>query len=238
MASTVSGISTELLDDPAADPGTVRRSLRHIARSNRWFGGASALRWALARLTRGIPPGTALTLLDVGTGAGDLPRAAQRWAARRGLRIVPLGVDVNRAAAALARDSGVRTAVASAAALPVAPQGVDLVLVSQVAHHFTPDAVVSLMRCADRIARVGVIVLDLRRSPVAAVAFRIGAALLRFDAVTTHDGLVSIRRGYTARELAALVRRAGARATVSRRPGWRLCAIWRPAARPPGEAGC
>jgi hypothetical protein len=103
---------------------------------------------------------------------------------------------------------------------------VDLVLLSQVAHHFPADAAVALFREADRVARRAVMVLDLRRAGLARVAFRAGAALLRFDRVTTHDGLVSIRRGYTPGELRALAGRAGVCATVARRPGWRVCAVW------------
>ena len=65
----------ELLVDAEADPSVVRQSLHHIARSNRWFGGWWAVRRGLEEIRRhhgGTLP-RRLTLLDVGTGAGDLP---------------------------------------------------------------------------------------------------------------------------------------------------------------------
>lgn len=225
----LSGVGEELLDDPAADPAAVRESLRNIARSNRWFGGAQALRWALGRALAGVPRGTTLTLLDIGTGSGDLPRAAAAWGARRGLTIVPIGLERSRVAAALARERGVPTVVACASALPVRPGAADVVLVSQVAHHLAPDSAVALFAACERLARRAVIVADLRRSALARLAFRGGAALLRFDHVTRHDGVLSIRRGYTPAELRELTRRAGVRARVARRPGFRLVAIWRTA---------
>ena len=46
----LSPLGRELLDDPDADPAAVGESLRHVARANRWFGGARAVHWAL-----GIP---------------------------------------------------------------------------------------------------------------------------------------------------------------------------------------
>jgi len=55
----------------------------------------------------------------------------------------------------------------------------------------------------------------------------VGARLLRFDRVTRVDGITSIARGYRPAELAALAARAGARAEVRRRPGYRLVAWWR-----------
>ena len=81
----------------------------------------------------------------------------------------------------------------------------------------------------DRLARVGVVICDLRRTVLGAAAFRIGARVLGFDPVTVSDGLTSIRRGYTPAELARLLARADVRARVARRPGWRLVATWRTA---------
>lgn len=225
----VSQRGVELLDDPRADPAVVRASLRHIARANRWFGGSAAVRWGLARILEGVPRGSRFTLLDIGTGMGDLPLAAARWALRRGITIVPLGLERSPTAAALARSAGVPTMLADAGAPPLGSESVDILLLSQVAHHFDSESVISLLRAADELARHGVIVADLRRSPIAEGAFAIGSRVLGFDSITRADGRTSIRRGYTRAELAALLNRAGVRAEVRRRPGWRLVGVWRAA---------
>lgn len=224
----ITSLGTELLDDPAADPAIVVRSLEDIARANRWFGGAWAVRYGLARVLEGVPRGP-LTLLDLGTGAGDLPGAAVRWAGRRGWRLVPIGLERSRVAAALARAAGCPCAVADAGAAPFGDKSVDLVLVSQVLHHLAPASAVRLLRDCDRLARVGVVAADLRRSRLAGPLFRMGGMVLRFDPVTLVDGVTSIRRGYEAAELRALLDRAGVRGRVHRRPGYRLVATWRPA---------
>lgn len=225
---TTAPVGTELLDDPAADPAAVALSLSHIARANRWFGGAWAVRWALGQVLDPADAGAApLTLLDLGTGTGDLPRMGVRWAGRRRVSLVPIGLELHPAAARLAARNGVPAAVASAFHPPVRERGVDIVLVSQVAHHFGSDAVVELLRIAHRLARRAVIIADLRRARSARLAFQAGARLLGFDHVTRHDGLVSIARGYTVTELQQLARRAGVPAVVRRRPGYRLVAYWR-----------
>jgi SAM-dependent methyltransferase len=226
----ISSIGTELLDDPAADPKVVAHSLGNIARANRWFGGAAAVRYGLARVLHSVPHTRSLSLLDLGTGAGDLPRDAARWAARRGWRLVPVGLERSRVAAGLARAAGCPCAVGCAGAPPFRDKSVDLVLVSQVLHHLSPDSAVRLLRDCDRLARVGVVVADLRRARLAAPLFRLGGRLLRFDPVTMEDGVTSIRRGYTANELQALLRQAGVAGHVARRPGYRLVGTWRPSA--------
>ena len=226
----LSPIGAELLDDPSADPATVAASLRNIARANRWFGGAAAARRGLDRALADLPRGATVTLADLGTGLGDLPRAAVGWAARRGVRLVAVGLERNRAAARLAVAAGVPCAVGCAGATPLRDKSVDLVLVSQLAHHLSEESAVRLFRECDRVARRAVVIADLRRGRLGPLAFWVGARALRFDPVTVADGMTSIRRGYTTSELRGLLHQAGVRATVERRPGYRLVATWRPGA--------
>ena len=226
---SITSIGAELLDNPAANPAAVAESLRNIARANRWFGGASAVRYGLRRTLGAVPRGTALTLLDLGTGLGDLPQVAVRWGAARGIRIRPIGVELNRIAAGLARDRGVPSILACAGAAPFPDKSVDVVLVSQVAHHLTSRSVVDLLRTCDRLASRAVIVADLRRNRLAGAAFWCGAQLLGFDDVTIADGMTSVRRGFSGQELLDLLGRAGISGRVDRSPGFRLVATWSPA---------
>jgi len=228
ISPAVAPLGTELLDDPGADPAIVARSLANIARANWWFGGRAAALWGIDRLVDAGRPRHAvpLTLLDIGTGTGDLPAAAKRRAARRGRTLRIIGLERSPVAARLASRLGVPTLLACAGQLPVRDGAVDIVLISQVAHHLSADAVVDLFRAASSAARVGVVVSDLRRSETAALCFRVGSAVLGFDPVTCADGITSVRRGYHAGELKALAARAGRSACVTRRPGFRLVAYW------------
>lgn len=221
-----SPLGVELLDDPAADPAAVAESLRNIARANRWFGGTAAVLHGLARALAGTARGSRLTIADLGTGLGDLPHAAARWAGRRGFRLEPVALERSPVAARLARRGGVPCAVGCAGAPPFREKSVDVVLVSQVAHHLAHESAVRLFRTCDRLARRAVVVADLRRGRLGPAAFWLGAKGLGFDPNTVADGMTSLRRGYTATELRVLLVRAGVRATVERRPGWRLVAVW------------
>jgi Methyltransferase domain len=225
---SINPLGTELLDNPAADPATVAESLRNVARANRWFGGAAAVRFGLGRALADIPRGTSLFLLDLGTGLGDLPKVAVRWGAARGIHIVPIGLEVNRSAAVLARSTGLATAVGCAGAPPVRDKSVDVILLSQVAHHLTAESVVHLFRVCDRLARHAVIVADLRRHTLAARSFWCGGRLLGFDKVTLTDGITSIRRGFSRHELMELMTLAGVKGRVDQRRGFRLVATWHP----------
>jgi SAM-dependent methyltransferase len=231
-APLLAPIGDEVLDHPDADPRVVRESLHHIARSNRWFGGWWAVRRGLERLLGSTAAGsTPLTLLDVGTGLGDLPSAAVTWAAARGIVLRPLGLERHRTAAALARQHGVATLLGCAGALPVRSRSVDVVLASQLVHHLAGDAIVAFLREADRIAKLGVVIADLRRSPLALAGFWVGSRLLGFDRATRDDGITSVRRGFSEAELAALLARAGIAGRVERTPGFRFVVTWTSGAR-------
>jgi SAM-dependent methyltransferase len=185
------------------------------------------VRRGLARVTRRLSGSRArLTLLDVGCGRGDLASRAAAWGQDRGLEIIPLGLERHRTAAVLALGSRVPTLLGCAGQLPIREKSVDLVLASQLVHHLSADRVVAFCRAADRLARLGVVIADLRRSRCALAAFWVGSRLCRFDLATKRDGLTSVRRGFTRRELAALLGRAGVAAQVERTPGFRLVASW------------
>ncbi|HLA91638.1 MAG TPA: methyltransferase domain-containing protein [Gemmatimonadaceae bacterium] len=221
---------TEFLDDPRLDPAVATRSLQDVARCNRLFGGASAviaeLRPVLAAARRRRAP---LTLLDVGTGAGDIPARARREAEASGVRVGTIGLDVNVALAGACRAQCGHALAADARALPFADRSVDVVVCSQLLHHFEEPAARVLLAELDRVARVRVIVAEIRRTWAAAGGVWVASWALGFHPVSRHDGVVSVLRGFRAGELASLVRAAtGHRAVVSDRPGFRVTASWSP----------
>jgi SAM-dependent methyltransferase len=213
----------EILDDPAVDPAVRERSINDVTRSNRWLGG---LRAAMAEVRSVLRETGNATLLDVGTGLGDIPGEVMREIPNG---VVTIGVDEARSLLVAARRRMTYGVCADALALPFRDASVDVVMCSQVLHHFEFEDAERLLREMNRVARVAVIISDLRRSWIAAAGFWLVSFPLRFHPVTRHDGVVSVLRGFTSTELRKIVRSAtGAVPMVSRRLGWRLTARWAP----------
>lgn len=220
---------TELLDDPAADTALATRSLRDVARANWWFGGASAVIAELEPVMRSAKPNSPLTLLDIGTGAGDIPALARRVAARTGTALETMGLEITAPLAAASRARGGHAIAGDARALPFADRSVDVVTCSQVLHHFEPTDAATLLAEMTRVARVRVIVADLRRAWAAAAGLWIASWALGFHPVSRHDGVVSVLRGFRVRELAEAVATATGRTpAVRNRRGFRVTASWSP----------
>jgi SAM-dependent methyltransferase len=215
--------------DETRDAALQRRSHRDIALANRLFGGVHAVQAELAPLLR--DSSQAATLLDVGTGTGDIPDRLRTFAARHGVNLDVFGLDGRVELVRATREYPVAGVAGDALALPFAARTFDFVIASQVLHHFASDNAKQLIREMHRVARRRVVIADLRRSWLAVAGLWFVSFPLRFHKVSRHDGVVSILRGFEPVELQNLVQDAvGVSPRVRRRLGWRVTASWSPTA--------
>ena len=218
----------EILDDPDVSDAVRTRSLADVARSNTVFGGWRAVRAELA-IVLDSRSSRSVSLLDVGTGIGDIPALAVKTWRARGLTITTFGVDTSASLLREAHEGGLIPICADALALPLASKSVDIAICSQTLHHFESGDAIMVIRELDRVARERVIVSDIRRSWLAAAGIWLASFPLRFHPVSRHDGVVSVLRGFTPAELRQLVHKATNRIPVARnRLGFRTTASWVP----------
>ena len=211
--------TAELLDGPLQDAAALERNLSDLVRLNRLLRAASLSRRCLVRLAAGEK---ALSLLDVGTGAGDVAVALVDGARFDGLELRVTAVDnrpevidaAPRANPALAGETAVTLRVADGMALPWPDASWDVAHASLVLHHFEPDAAVAFLAELGRVARRGVIVNDLTRGRRYWLVAWLLTRLIARGHYTRHDGPLSVRRAYTARESRELFARAGLRPVV------------------------
>lgn len=207
----------ELLDGDRLDPRELRINLREMAMLNRLPGGSADSLRATMALLDGM---TDAAVLDIGTGSGDF---ARRLRGRRTLRI--LAADVHPEVIAVARHNlrrteGVEIMAADARSLPLEDGSVDVAHASMLLHHLDPPDAVLALREMRRVARLGVVINDLRRGRLAFVITAAAVLALSRGRYTRHDGVLSARRAYTLPELDAMAARAGMA------PAWRTFSIW------------
>ena len=219
--------SFEYLDAPGVDPRLVRRSLADVALANALFGGTRAV---LLELGLVLPELSATaTLLDVGSGVGDIAARARELARQKDVDLSLITIDMAETLAVASRARTGNAVRGNATALPFADRSVDVVMCSQTLHHFDDASAACVLRELHRVARVRVIISDLRRSWLAAAGLWLASFPLGFHPVSRHDGVVSIMRGYTRDELRGLIKSATGQApNVKQHAGWRVTASWRP----------
>jgi SAM-dependent methyltransferase len=215
----------EITDDAASSPHDVAITLQDIRRANTMLGGRRPVVAEALRLT-GRACGR-MRILDVGAGTGDVGCAVARALRTRGIVARTIAVEQRFVLGAIARPRSDDVIAADALTLPLRDRSVDLVICSQVLHHFDDRRARLLIAELDRVARVGVVIGDLERDARAAMLFRLVAPALRFHPATVRDGLLSIERGFSGAELQALVRSAVPRDVLVRRHfPYRLSASW------------
>jgi len=217
----------EILDDPLVDPEVMRRSMRDVELANVVFGGRRAAIAELAPILKSLE-GSA-SMLDVGTGRGDIPAAARTLALKTGLSLSTIGIDISEPLVS-ASDAGNDFMIrGDAFHLPFGDGSIDIVLASQILHHFTADQAAEAVREMSRVARMAVVLSDLRRSFAAAAGLWISSFPLGFHPVSRHDGVISVMRGFLPAELGDIVEAAtGKRPRVQRRLGFRLTTSFAP----------
>jgi len=206
----------ELLDGPLDDETVLRGNLRDLARINRWLGGTAASRRALDRLLSGrtVPH----TMLDVGTGAADIPLALLEHRARSG-RLRVTGVDARQEVLDAARANDPRIdrtpdmelVASDGRRLPWPDRSFDVVHASLVVHHLEPPDALAFLREAARVARLGVVINDLVRARHHWIGARLLLPVMTRNRFTRHDGPLSVQRAYTRMELRALLAGAALR---------------------------
>lgn len=222
MSLATRAIAEEQMDAEDLAPEIYAAVIADLARANRLTMNARPTLGFLARAVRGRP----FRLLDVGFGHGDMLRSIARWADRHGIACELVGIDLNpRSApvAAAATPPGQPIAYRTGDYADLADEPWDVIVSSLVAHHMTEAQLVDFVRFMDRHARMGWLVNDLHRHPLAHFGFPLLARVMGWHPMVRADGTLSIARSYRPDEWPPILAAAGVSARVHRVFPFRLC---------------
>ena len=192
-------VTQELLDNDAGSPTEIADGLADLRLVNRWFGGSSTS-FRLLRRVASHTQAKELSLLDVAGASGDVAHYVQARMLRNGVRMDVTVLDRN--ASHLGRQFP--SIAADALRIPFRDASFDVVCSSLFVHHLEPEEVQRFAREALRVARVAVVINDLRRSALHLASVYAGIPLHR-SRMSRHDGPASVRRSYTVEELRDLL---------------------------------
>ncbi len=215
----------EAMDAPDLAETVYQRCLADLAMVNRvTLTHQPTLRW-LDAATRDLPRGSAISILDVAYGQGDLLRAIARWAEKRGFAAQLAGVDLNPRSATAARaatpaEQRIEYHTADVFAF-VPAQATQYIVTSQFTHHLENTEVVRLLRWLEQHASRGWHIADLQRHAFAYHLYPWLARLMRWHPIVRRDGQISIARGFTHAEWLALLSQAQVDARIKWHPLFR-----------------
>lgn len=220
----------EIMDQPGLEPARHEQALRGLARIN-FFSGSVGILWpALRGLARETQP---LRILDIATGAGDVPIGLCRKARAAGVAVRVEAWDISSTALEFARARAERcqadvTFRQHDALADDIPGEFDAIISSLFLHHLEEELAVRLLRRMGEAARRLVLVNDLARGVPGFLLAHLATRVLTLSDVVHVDGPRSVEAAFTPAEALALAERAGLHgASVARRWPCRFLLTWR-----------
>jgi SAM-dependent methyltransferase len=205
----------ELMDADDTDQATFRACLIDLAKVNQLtLAYRPTMRFFADLAASGrLPRNRLVSVVDVGSGFGDMLRKLDRWAAPRGLRLDLTGVDLNPWSAATAAEF-------TPAERPIRfvttnifdyrpPTRPDIVISSLFTHHLDDASLLRFLRWMEENAAIAWFINDLHRHPIPYHVFRVASRALRYHHFVQHDGPISIARAFAPSDWRGLLAAAG-----------------------------
>ena len=204
-------VITELMDNPAVPITEVEIALQELELINKFLGGRALLLNALPKA--GFKD--YLTIMDLGSGSGDMLRIISNYAKKKGFLSIRLfGVDINPAMTTIAKyRSGnfpeikfVTQNIWNDELFDYKP---DILINNHFCHHFDDEQLIELVKRMCKLARKSIIINDLHRHKFAYYSIKFLTALFSKSYLVKNDGPLSVARALTKMEWKNILFKAG-----------------------------
>lgn len=195
----------ELMDDSGVDRQILKEILCDLDRTNHILSGNRITLTAVEQLIQEYPQ-QSYTILDMGCGSGNMLREIVKVGRRLGITIKAIGIDLSEKGLSIARSLSSKFPeihFLKQDILTLSPEDLecDILLCTLTMHHFYNEHIPAFLKQFTNLARIGVVINDLQRSPLAYHLFKGFSAIFIRTKIAKHDGLISIQSGFTKFEL-------------------------------------
>ncbi|MGF1671177.1 MAG: methyltransferase domain-containing protein [Balneolaceae bacterium] len=199
---------TEIMDDPDCNRDGLFRTYRTFDRMNRMLSG-----WKSVYKNEIRPvmdhSSTQITLLDIGSGGGDVPGHLSELARKDGFSIQITAIDPDERAIEFAKRTNstgnINFECTRSDELVKEGRQFDFVISNHLIHHLDDSEILNLCRDAEKLCRYRVLFNDIERGDLGYAFFSLVSPLLFRNTFIPTDGPLSIRRSFTKSELQELL---------------------------------
>lgn len=192
----------EIMDDLACSGDVVEQTLRELDVINRLLGGNAVTLSGVKEMIRNRKSSDhAITVVDLGCGSGYLLRQLADYGRRNKVPMQLTGIDANPFITDFARNqcraySEIRIETQNVFAADFAHQHFDIVVGTLFFHHFDNDTLSSLLPQLVRQSRIGVLINDIHRHPLAYHSIRLLTRWFSSSPMVRFDAPLSVRRAF------------------------------------------
>jgi SAM-dependent methyltransferase len=222
----------ELMDDPGLGQTSHVEALQGLERLNLISKSADILCGEIEKLER--RPERTLRILDLATGAGDVPIKLFKRLQNKIRSIEIVATDISQTAVDYAtkraqkQKADIKFLKLDALREPL-PSNFDVVMTSLFTHHLDPPEVIALLQKMGAAASQLVLVNDLVRSDIALKLVWLGSRVFSRSPIVHFDGPASVHASFTTNELRSMAEQAGLKdCSVKSCPPCRQLLVWKP----------
>ncbi|WP_435579565.1 methyltransferase domain-containing protein [Gilvibacter sp.] len=193
----------EWMDDLEMEGQQLLDTLKTLAKINARLGGDAVSLKGVCKLSREADSATGLHIIDLGCGEGSQLRHLANYSRKHQLDWRFTGVDANATCIAFAEQRSQNYPEITYLKGDVFKWDMpecDIVLATLFMHHFDDQQIKQMIESAKSKTRLGWVVNDLQRSPIAYGLFWSLGLFIRNEMIM-HDGLLSIKKGFKKHEL-------------------------------------
>ncbi len=201
----------ELLDRDDLPFEDIRLNMQELDTINTYLGGHSVTLKGIKSLVP-VPRNELVKIVEIGCGGGDNLRVIKKWSDRSNQKVQLTGIDINpdcvRFASERRENEGIRFIHSDYKRMDAFDQP-HIIFSSLFCHHFTNKDLVYMLGWMKERSRKGFFINDLHRHPMAWYSIRLLTGIFSKSYLVKNDAPLSVLRGFTKKELEALLSAAG-----------------------------
>ena len=203
----------EIMDDLNASGPIIGQTLRELEFINKWLGGNHVTVDAFIKLTRGQERET-ITVVDLGCGSGDMLRLLSDWGRKNKVHLKLIGFDANPHIIAFAKKRCADHPEIEFESVDIFSEEFkrkkfDVAMGTLFYHHFDSPQLTSFFAGLREQTRLGIIVNDIHRHPLAYYSIKWLTQLFSRSAMVKFDAPLSVLRAFKKNELTKILNDAG-----------------------------
>jgi len=202
----------ELMDDLMSSGEVLKETLRELKTVNRWLGGNHVTTSGLKFFVQRRPQKDYL-VADIGCGGGDMIQVMNSWADTQKAKFRFLGIDANPNIVELARKRNpgpnIKYLTQNVFDESFKEQKVDIATCTLFTHHFTDEELILLFSNLKKTSRLGFLVNDLHRHPLAYYSIKSIVDVFSNSAMVKNDAPLSVLRSFIRADWEWIFREAG-----------------------------
>ncbi|MNI31409.1 hypothetical protein D3C73_852930 [compost metagenome] len=200
-------VEAELMDDFNEGGLDLIEALRHLRWLNRIFGAAGPTLYGVKHVWASAGRPEHITIMDIGSGSGDVNRKLLRWASKNQIQMNIILVDITEEACEQARlmyQDDERVQVIKRNLFDLQENQADIVTATQFVHHFPSEELPQVVKKLLAVSRFGVVINDIHRHWIPWLAVWIMTHIISRNRYIRHDGPLSVAKGFRRSDWQAL----------------------------------